>query len=125
MKASHRPPDHQPPRITPSPRSAPHSPGRIARPERRHSDEQLSVDPVDCSIVRSGTRRYPVRVWMLLGVLGLAGCDPMAAALQRLAPLARAFVEANSASMLTQRPNRGLDDPTTGRPRVIQPDASG
>ena len=65
-----------------------------------------------------------MRVWMLLGVLGLAGCDPMAAALQRLAPLARAFVEANSASMLTQRPNRGLDDPTTGRPRVIQPDTS-
>ena len=65
-----------------------------------------------------------MRVWMLLGVLGLAGCDPMAATLQRLAPLARAFVEANSASMLTPRPDRGLDDPTTGRPRVIQPDAS-
>ena len=66
-----------------------------------------------------------MRVWMLLGVLGLAGCDPMAAALQRLAPLARAFVEANSESMLTPSPNRGLDDPTTGRPRVIQPDAPG
>jgi len=34
-----------------------------------------------------------VRMWMLLGVLGLAGCDPMAATLQRLAPLARAFVK--------------------------------
>jgi hypothetical protein len=62
---------------------------------------------------------------MLLGVLGLAGCDPMAATLQRLAPLARAFVQANSASMLTPRPDRGLDDPTTGRPRVIKPDAPG
>jgi hypothetical protein len=61
---------------------------------------------------------------MLLGLLGLAGCDPMAATLQRLAPLARAFVEANSASMLTPRPDWGLDDPT-GRPLLIQPDASG
>ena len=48
-----------------------------------------------------------MRVWMLLGALGLAGCDPMAATLQRLVPLACAFVQANSASTLTPRPDRG------------------
>jgi hypothetical protein len=45
---------------------------------------------------------------MLLVALGLAGCDPMAATLQRLAPLTRAFIQANSASMFTPQPSRGL-----------------
>jgi len=62
--------------------------------------------------------------WMLLVALGLAGCGPTLATLQRLVPVATAFVQANSGSTLTPRPYRGLDDPTTGRPRVIQPDAS-
>src|SRR5262249_46853641 len=76
------------------------------------------------SMVRPGTRRCPMRWWMLLVALGLAGCDPTLATLQRLVPLASAFVQANSGSMLTPRPYRGLDDPTSGRPRVIQPDGS-
>jgi hypothetical protein len=61
---------------------------------------------------------------MLLVAVGAAGCGPTLATLQRLAPVATAFVQANSGSMLTPRPCRGLDDPTTGPPRVIQPDAS-
>jgi hypothetical protein len=65
-----------------------------------------------------------MRWWMLLVALGLAGCEPTLATLQRLVPLASAFVQANSGSMLTPRPYRGLDDPTSGRPRVIQPDGS-
>ena len=62
--------------------------------------------------------------WMLLVALGLAGCGPTLATLQRLVPVATAFVRANSGSTLTPRPYRGLDDPTTGPPRVIQPDTS-
>src|SRR5262249_6009798 len=99
---------------------------RRRRRERGHRSETRTARrcPRGLSMVRPGTRRYPMSWWMLLVALGLAGCGPTLATLQRLAPVATAFVQANSGSTLTPPPYRGLDDPTPRRPPGRPPHAS-
>src|SRR5262249_59873993 len=99
---------------------------RRRRRERGHRSETRTARrcPRGLSMVRPGTRRYPMSWWMLLVALGLAGCGPTLATLQRLVPVATALVPANSGSTLTPPPYPGIDDPTPRRPPGRPPHAS-